>query len=521
MLQRIHDGSKGLIMYIIIGLLIVVFTMWGVSYYLQGFANRKSELATVNGQAISEYAFNQTYEGLRQHYSGALSDTQIAALKHQALDQLITENLLYQASTAMGFSVSNTMIDEAIYNAPLFQEGGQFSTQKYQLALQSMGLTTPMLRTQLREQALINQVRLGITESAFVLPSQVTLFNSLLNEGREAAYVLIPFASFTSQINPTEAEITAYYHQHADQFQSPMQVQLAYIELSVPELKSKMTVSPDEARSYYTENAESFRDKNQKIAPFASVQAEIIDHLKEQKAEDAYNSLGDKLANLSFETPDSLTDTAASLGLPLKTTEFFPLAGGQSKLTQNPAVLKALSTEEVLNHRENSEVINLSNQDAVVIRVNATHPAAERPLAEVRGQIIEKLKNEKAEKLAEAKAAELFNAADLQKSALNAGYSWIGPNVYHRDAKNLPHALLNALFDAPRVKDKSIRRLVLLPGKGYAVLSFDGVVLPKPDSNLDALTTQVLQKMNAENDYLQYQNFLRAHAKIEKSNDLN
>lgn len=143
---------------------------------------------------------------------------------------------------------------------------------------------------------------------------------------------------------------------------------------------------------------------------FDDVRLELLQALKDQKAEEQLLSQADLLRDLAFEQPDNLDTAAEELGLELQSTEFFTREMGEG-IASNPLVRSAAFSEEVLVEELNSELIELSPRQTVVLRKNSVQEAAPQPLVEVKDQVRSSLIRKKASEVAMVKGTELLNAA--------------------------------------------------------------------------------------------------------------
>ena len=133
--------------------------------------------------------------------------------------------------------------------------------------------------------------------------------------------------------------------------------------------------------------------------PFEQVRSEIEQDIKRQQAEDKFYSEADTLSNLAFEHADDLTTAAQELHLPIKNTGLFTRDNGPG-IAANPKVRTTAFSDEVLLDGKNSEAIEITQDDVVVLHLKEHKPAALRPLEEVREDIRQKLRLE----VAKAKA---------------------------------------------------------------------------------------------------------------------
>jgi peptidyl-prolyl cis-trans isomerase D len=76
-----------------------------------------------------------------------------------------------------------------------------------------------------------------------------------------------------SKVNPTDAEIEAFYKQHEADFRAPEQASIEYVVLDLSVLKKTVAVPEDDLRKYYTENASRYTAAEERRARHILVQA--------------------------------------------------------------------------------------------------------------------------------------------------------------------------------------------------------------------------------------------------------
>lgn len=251
---------------------------------------------------------------------------------------------------------------------------------------------------------------------------------------------------------------------------------------------------------------------------FSAVKAEVISQLQHQQAEQEYAKLGDQLANLTFENPDSLADTATQLGLTVQSTPLFSAQGG-SGIAEYPAVIKAAFSNSVLNQGNNSDVINLSNSRAVVIRVAKSEPAQPIPFATAKASIVAFLQQQGAIQLAAATATRI--ATELRQghtiTALLADnhLSWTTVNQVSRQDEALNLAIVRAAFASPlpTAEAPSVSVVQLARGE-QAVVQVTQVTPGSTDAATVASLTPMLQHLYAAESYRAYYQSLRAEAQV-------
>ncbi|MBK1693761.1 peptidylprolyl isomerase [Chromatium weissei] len=185
---------------------------------------------------------------------------------------------------------------------------------------------------------------------------------------------------------------------------------------------------------------------------FDEVREQLLTELRKQRSDAQFYELGERLANLVYESPDRLEPAAEALGLTVQKSDWLARSGGTGILSQ-PKVLAAAFSEEVLTEGRNSELIEPERDalQAVVVRV-AEHRAADvKPLAEVRDEIIAAINAEKAsaatEAAANAAAKQLREGADWATVLGNAKLET--PGLVTRQADNVPAEVLKTAFTLP------------------------------------------------------------------------
>jgi len=138
---------------------------------------------------------------------------------------------------------------------------------------------------------------------------------------------------------------------------------------------------------------------------FEERRAAITAQLRNAEAEREFVAALGRLADLAYNA-DTLAGPAQELGVPLQTSELFSRQGGAG-IAANDKVVAAAFAPEVKEDGNTSDVLNLSDNHAVVLRVTEHKPAGTYPLEEVREQIVQRLKRDKASEQLASRAQEL------------------------------------------------------------------------------------------------------------------
>ena len=153
MLEKIREGSQGIIAKSILGLVILTFALAGVGSYLNTPAD--THVAEVNGEKISREDFEQAFQNGRarmqqqfgEMYAALAADSNyMNNFRSEVLESLIDEALQKQLAASLGLRVSDEQIREAIRNMTEFQVDGQFNNDRYIALLRQAGYQPEQFR---------------------------------------------------------------------------------------------------------------------------------------------------------------------------------------------------------------------------------------------------------------------------------------------------------------------------------------------------------------------------------------
>lgn len=535
MLQALNDKLKGWATGLIIGVISVIFVLWGISYYFEGNASSGPIVAKVGDSEISSYELQTATNNIRQSLAeqGQTEDLNNPKWRQIALNQLITRELLDQGAKKMGISLTTEQLNQAIYQIPYFQENGQFSMDKYNQILKTVGLTTNQVRSMLEKQLLATQVSSGLISSDFVLPNEENQAFMLLNQSRFINYAAIPYSEVKTTTKITDKEIESYYKSHQSEFISPEKVKLSYIELSLDDVAKRIEVTDGQIQAYYNENKAKFtkKDKDNKevTQPLSKVKSQIEQKLKQQQAQILYSSLGNKMANAAYENTDSLDQAAAIAKVKIQTTPYFSKNEQVSSgIISNEQVKQAAFSEEVLKNKYNSDVINISPKNAVIIRLDKSIAQTEKPLSEVKAQIqnILKEQNEKDVITKQAESAlKALNSGKKIQAISGVSLNWKTNQEVKPIALKLPAELTQAVSATEVNKDGQSTYQMTEGDDGIYLYKITKVQSPtKADSDYYQLKMQsngLVNSMQTGFLYQAYINYLRSiiSVKITQTND--
>lgn len=284
MLQNIRDNSRGWIAKIIIGLIVMLMAFTGFEAIVTGTGNSQNA-ADVNGDKITlneltqaaEMQRRQLLQQLGRDFDASLLDERL--LRESALRGLIDRRLLLQGAQDAGFVFSEAALDQVILQTPEFQVDGRFDAARFDQVIRQMGYGRLQFRQMLQEEMLIGQLRAGLGASSFVTDQEARAFAGLERQTRD-------FASLTIKANPAvielgEADVQAYYDEHATEFMTPEQVVLEYVELFKDRFFDQVEVTDEELQPLYENEIANLAEQRQA----AHILVEVGDELNDEQAQ--------------------------------------------------------------------------------------------------------------------------------------------------------------------------------------------------------------------------------------------
>jgi len=263
MLQSMRERMQGIIAAIIVGIICITFAFWGIQNYLESRSNQ-NVVAKVNGVEITRNQFETSYNRARQILMLQMGkdfsfDQKIQAkLKDQVLQRLIDSFVLFQAAQELGFRVSQEQVDAVLNQMPVFQVQGHFSVNRFQQVISNMLYSEAGFIADIEQKMMVSQLHMGISGSAFALPDEITNFVKLIKQTRDIGYTIIPASHFAGKVTVSEQEIKDYYEQHQQEFTTPEQVSIAYLELSADQLRTQVKITPAEMQQFYDDNIDLY-----------------------------------------------------------------------------------------------------------------------------------------------------------------------------------------------------------------------------------------------------------------------
>ena len=255
------------------------------------------------------------------------------------------------------------------------------------------------------------------------------------------------------------------------------------------------------------------------VQPLTEVFDDLKIRISKQKAQEEFYVLQQEMARLSFEFPDSLDDAAEAVNTQVKTSEWLS-RNSNTGVFSNVRAIDAAFSDLVLNEQLNSDVIEVSDSLAIVVRLNEYQAANVKPLAEVTEAIKYNLVAEKAKTEAQNVMDELLvemqSGADITAKLVEYGTAFETKADVVRYSPEVAPAIVEKAFTLPHPVEGTVSAgLSDLANGDFVLVEVQAVKNMEAKLSSDIENQQVNQL--AQSAYLAYVESLKEDASITKN----
>lgn len=405
-----------LMQFILLLFIVPSFALVGISSYVG--SGDVDTIATVAGESISQQEFdnalrnqmNQMRQQLGAQFDEALFNT--PQEKEAILNQLIVQRALSAEVKKEHLAVSDAVLQKTILAIPgLTLPDGAFDYEGYKTVLANQGLTPTMYESGLRQDLAVQQLTSAIQDSAFAPKTVLAQVGAIMNQQREVQTLDFNTADFVKQVNVTDAMLKTYYDQHGAEFMVPESANIEYVVLNGDAIAQQTTVSDEDIQSYYDQNLKNFSTDEERKASHILIKVGKDAPAAEQAAAKAK---AEEVLALIRKNPASFAELAKQYSQ----DEGSAQNGGDLGFFSKGMMVKPF--EDAAFKLKQGEISDLVKSDFGyhIIHLTAIKPAAVKPLAEVKEQISNDIKQQKASKQFSEMADTFTNTVYEQSDSL-------------------------------------------------------------------------------------------------------
>lgn len=411
--------SHNRILQIALGVLIIpAFGIFGLQSYTSMNDEQSEAVAKVDGKDISraqwETQHRKDIDQIRSRNPQVdLKQLDSPEAQRQSLDTLVRDRVMQAAVVREGLAVSDDRIQHEYLTNPQFDQLRQFTKAQRDAILAQQGLTGNMLFDNIGQSLARAQALQGVAASGFMPMSSNKATVDAWFDTREIQWQRFDAKDYAAAIQPTDADIAAYYKAHSVEFVAPEQARIEYLQLDAAALQSQVKADPTLVQGFYDANKSRYTTAEERrashilinVAPNASA-ADVA------KAKAQAESV---LAEVR-KNPTAFADIAR------KSSQDGGSAaqGGDLDFMRKGAIPGPFS--DTLFAMKDGEISGVVRSDAGfhIIKMTGARGGSVKSFDEVKPQIEDQLRLQEAQKLFAADAEKFTNTVYEQPDSLDA-----------------------------------------------------------------------------------------------------
>ena len=410
-----------LLMVVLFLLIIPSFVLFGIDGYTR-MSDATAKVATVNGKAITQTewdnAHRQDVDRLRaSNPSVDLNLLDSPQIKYASLQQLVRERVLAAAAADEHLTVSDASLAAYLQNdssiAALRRADGSLNMDEYRRLLALQGMTPEQFEARVRGDLSVQQVLGAVANTSFSTQAEADVAMNAFLERREVRLLKLSAADYAAKINPTDAELDAFYKANLARYQAPDSARVEYMVLDLDRIKKSIEVNEQDLRKYYEQNSAQLGEPEQRRAAHILIAApKDAPAADRQKAKATAEAL---LASLR-KAPDTFADVARKSSQ----DDISAPSGGDLGFFRNdrgtdPAIAKA--TFALAKAGDISDVIE-SDFGYHIVRLTEVKASGVPPFEQARAKLEDQYRTQEAQKRFGELAEEFRNGVYEQADSL-------------------------------------------------------------------------------------------------------
>ena len=402
----------------------------------------------------------------------------------QAAQQLISEKVMVAEAKRLGLHTNDEELRDDLQHGPMgatfFPDGKFVGQEEYADFIQRAGMTIDQFEALEKDYILIRKLQAMVTASAFVSDSEV--HDEFLHRDTKIkfSYAVITQGDILKGLHPTDEELKAFFERNKASYANsiPEKRQIKYALVDMSKIAAAAPVTDQDLQAYYDQHRDEYRvpeevkvrhiliktplpvpGQKEDEKAVAEARAKAGDVLKQVKAGGDFAKLAEK-----YSDDPGTVKSGGDLGW----------------IGRGRTVPEFEKVAFSLPRGQTSELVK-SSYGFHIIQVEDKHEAHLKSLPEVKNEILDKVKQQKAERATEAAANALQSAArtdGLDKAAAAKGDAAVTTGFVSRNdilpGLGASPQLMDAVFNEP---DKAPPDVVQVP-QGYVVFQLLAVRPP-------------------------------------------
>jgi peptidyl-prolyl cis-trans isomerase D len=268
-----------LLQFILVILIFPSFVFFGVQGYSQFKDGGRGDVAKVDGRGITQAEWDNAHQRNVERMRRQMPTVDVKLLdtpqmKRETLDGLVREKVLLAAAVKQNLLPGDERLQRLFKTDPQFAGMRNADGTVNRDLLTAQGMTSEGFAQRLGLEAGMRQVLYGVGGSVLAPKTAVATALDALLQRREVQLQRFETKDFLAKVNPTDADLEAYFKANEAQFRLPEQAQIDYVVLDLEVLKKGLTVPEEDLRRYYAENANRYTVAEERRASHILIKAD-------------------------------------------------------------------------------------------------------------------------------------------------------------------------------------------------------------------------------------------------------
>lgn len=261
---------------IILGSIIVIFCFamvitlvpGGILGDSFGFSLGQNVVAKVGDQDVNTQDIDLMARQIAQQQFGqrSIPPALLPFLRQSAAEQLLVKGAILSEADRLGLQATDAELrdelEHGVYAQTFFPNGQFIGQDAYENLITSRAqVSVPKFEQSVKEQLSISNLRAAVVAPVTVTPAEVANAYKRENTKIKFDYAVLTPEDIAKQINPTEAELKAFYDNNKSLYTNsiPEKRQIRYIVVDTNKLASDTQVSQQDLQRYYGQHQDQFR----------------------------------------------------------------------------------------------------------------------------------------------------------------------------------------------------------------------------------------------------------------------
>ena len=296
-IQSIRDNLGGTFVQIGVWMIVISFALffgWGTVFS----TSDANTVATVNGKKIDLYDLDlqmrKIQSSLAQRFEDQNFNLEEDLLKSLSINSLITDTVVNNYLSNNEVKISDLTAYRLLSKNEIFFEDGKFSRQKVENFARQNGILPNKYLSDIKKDIALNFWKAGLKDSSFVIQNEIERQINLANQTRDISFIKLNSSILNEDLKITEEKALSFYNQNLSLFQTEAEAKVRFIEISLEDLKKKISIEEGDVQREYDAYIEDFDFSIRRSASHLMIK--INEEVNEAEAISMANDLRKKIS---------------------------------------------------------------------------------------------------------------------------------------------------------------------------------------------------------------------------------